>query len=192
MHRKSSTAHYLSRIPLLPVPALRLLAFVTGLLLISCGPSSKNADGQDFIHHPAPHHRALAENPKRILLGMRSVGEDWICFRSTPTAGDEWIADRAHDKAAVKRVRRDEAGKPSTETDVYLSVHRYVDEEGSEGDEELRVTCDWATGTLDLAYLGSDPAVKKSIAKLPPFAPPHRQQYLAIVSEITQKWNPTK
>lgn len=174
------------------MPALRLLAFLTSLLLISCGPSSKDADAQDYIHLPAPHHRALAENPRRILLGMRSVGEDWICFRSTPEAGDEWIIDRAHDKAAIKRVRRDEASKPSTETDVYLSRHRYIDAEGNESAEELRVTCDWTTGTLDLAYLGSDPAVKKSIANLPPFAPQHRQQYVDLVTKITQKWGLAK
>ncbi len=184
----TSTAPHSSRITWHLAPALRLLAFVTGLLLISCGPSSKNADAQDFIHLPAPHHRALAENPRRILLGMRSVGEDWVCFRSTAIAGDEWIIDRGHDKASVKRVRRDEAGKPTTETDVYLSSHRYTDAEGNEGDEELRVTCDWTTGTLDLAYLGSDPAVKKSIANLPPFAPPHRQQYVDLVAEIDKNW----
>jgi hypothetical protein len=173
------------------VPVTHLLVALIGLLLISCGPS-KDSDAQAFIHQPAPHHRALAENPRRILLGMRTVGDDWICFRSSPTSGDEWIIDRAHDQAAVKRVRRDAAGKPTTETDSYLSGHRYKNEEGIEGDEELRVTCDWTTGTLDLAYLGSDPAVKKSIANLPPFAPPHRQQYMDLVTQIVKKWHPMK
>lgn len=173
--------------------ALPLLAVLLGLslMLIACGPSN-NADGQALTHLEAPHKRGLAENPRRILLGMRSVGEDWICFRSTTTAGDEWLIDRAHDKAAVKRVRHDEAGKPTTETDSYLSGHRYKDEEGTEGDEELRVTCDWTTGTLAIAYLGSDPAIKKSLAALPPFAPQHRVQYVEFVSKITQKWGLTK
>lgn len=160
-------------------------------MLISCGPA-KNTGAQDLIHLPVPHQRGLAENPRRILLGMRSIGEDWICFRSTPTAGDEWLIDRAHAIAAVKRVRHDEAGKPTTETDSYLSGHRYKDDEGNEGDEELRVTCDWTTGTLAIAYLGSDPAVKNSLAKLPPFAPQHRVQYVDLVTQIAHKWGLTK
>ncbi len=168
--------------------ALPLLAAFIGLMLISCGPS-KNTDAQAVIHLPVPHQRGLAENPRRILLGMRSVGEDWICFRSTPEAGDEWIIDRAHVKATVKRVRHDEAGKPTTETDSYLSGHRYKDEEGIEADEELRVTCDWTTGILSIAYLGSDPAVQKAIAKLPPFAPDHRVQYMDWVAQIVKKWS---
>jgi hypothetical protein len=169
--------------------ALPLLAALLGLMLISCGPS-RNTDEQARIHLPVPHQRGLAENPRRILLGMRSISEDWTCFRSTPDAGDEWLIDRAHDKAAVKRVRHDEAGKPTTETDSYLSGHRYKDEEGSEGDEELRVTCNWTTGTLSIAYLGSDPDVKKSIAKLPAFAPEHRLQYMDLVTKIVKKWTP--
>lgn len=169
--------------------ALPLLTALIGLMLISCGPS-RNTEAQALIHLPVPHQRGLAENPRRILLGMRSIGEDWTCFRSTPDAGDEWLIDRAHDKAAVKRVRHDEAGKPTTETDSYLSGHRYKDEEGIEGDEELRVTCDWNTGTLAIAYLGSDPDVKKSLAKLPPFAPEHRLQYMDLVTKIAKKWTP--
>lgn len=173
----------------IPLHALPLLGALFGLMLSACRPS-QNTDAQAFIHLPAPHQRGLAENPRRILLGMRSIGEDWICFRSTPQAGDEWLIDRAHDQAAVKRVRHDEAGKPTTETDVYLSGRRYKDEEGIEGDEELRVTCDWSTGTLDIVYLGSDPTVKKSIAKLPPFAPQHRVQYVELVTQIAHKWTP--
>ena len=157
-------------------------------MLISCGPA-KNTGAQDLIHLPVPHQRGLAENPRRILLGMRSIGEDWICFRSTPEAGDEWLIDRAHTIAAVKRVRHDEAGKPTTETDSYLSGHRYKDQEGTEADEELRFTCDWTTGTLSIAYLGGDPAIKKSIAALPPFTPQHRVQYVDTVDHIVKKWS---
>ncbi len=119
---------------------------------------------------------------------MRAVGADWICIRSTPAAGDEWLINAAHDKAAVKRVRHDEAGKPTAETDVYLSGRRYKNEEGSEADEELRVSCDWTTGTLGLAYLGADPAIKKSLADLPPFTPKQRGQYVDVVDGITKKW----
>lgn len=196
-HTPTHPRHPHDRPATLPPPrriahhALPLLTAIMSLMLIACGPS-KNTDAQALIHLPVPHQRGLAENPRRILLGMRSVGEDWICFRSTPEAGDEWLIDRAHDKAAVKRVRHDEAGKPTTETDSYLSGHRYKDEEGIEADEELRVTCDWTTGTLAIAYLGSDPTIKKSLAKLPPFAPQHRLQYVDFVTKIVQKWGLTK
>lgn len=188
-HRPVARTRALSR--RIVLHALPWLAAFIGLMLSACDPS-KNTDAQAFIHLPAPHHRGLAENPRRILLGMRSIGEDWICFRSTPEAGDEWIIDRARDTAAVKRVRHDEAGRPTTETDVYLSGRRYTDDEGIEGAEELRVTCDWTTGALAIAYLGSDPAIQKSIAKLPPFAPQHRVQYVDLVTQIGHRWNLTK
>lgn len=189
-HHRPAVHTHPRRIALHALPRLAALIGLS-LMLIACGPS-KNTDAQDLIHLPVPHQRGLAENPRRILLGMRSIGEDWICFRSTPEAGDEWLIERAHDKAAVKRVRHDEAGKPTTETDSYLSGRRYKNEEGIEGDEEFRVTCDWTTGTLAIAYLGSDPAVQKAIAKLPPFAPQHRLQYMDLVAQIVKKWNLTK
>jgi hypothetical protein len=166
----------------------RLGVVLAGLLLLSCGRSSTNSDGEAFVHLTTPHARGLAENPKRLLLGMRAVGEKWICFRSTTTGGDEWIIDRAKDKVAVKRVRHDEAGKPTTETDVYLSGRRYVDAEGNEGAEELRVGCDWSTGVLDIVYLGDDRALKKSLEKLPPFDAQHRLAYVGRVEEIVKKW----
>ena len=167
---------------------LRMGMVVVGVMLISCGRSSTNADGEAFVHLEGPHARGLAENPKRLLLGMRAVGPKWICFRSTAVGGDEWIIDRAKDKAAVKRVRHNEAGKPSTETDVYLSGRRYLDDEGNEGAEELRVSCDWSTGVLDIVYLGDDRALKKSLAELPPFDAKHRLAYVGRVEEIVKKW----
>ena len=167
---------------------LRMGVGVVGLMLIACGRSSTNADGVALEHLTAPHARGLAENPKRLLLGMRAVGEKWICLRSTVSGGDEWIIDRAKDKAAVKRVRHNEAGKPSTETDVYLSGRRYVDEEGNQAAEELRVSCDWSTGVLDIVYLGDDRALKKNLAELPPFDAKHRLAYVERVEEIVKKW----
>ncbi len=166
----------------------RLGVVLAGLLLLSCGRSSTSSDGEAFVQLTAPHARGLAENPKRLLLGMRPVGEHWICFRSTASGGDEWIIDRAKDKVAVKRVRHNEAGKPTLETDVYLSGHQYVNEEGNQAAEELRVSCDWSTGVLDIVYLGDDRALKKSLEKLPPFDPKHRLAYVGRVEEIVKKW----
>lgn len=153
------------------------------ILLPGCDPSSNPAP----LQHEAQHKRGLAENPRRILLGMRPIDPSWICFRCVGNR-DEWLSDPAHDIAAVKRVDRDAEGLPLVEVDTYLSGKKYTNTEGNVSDEELRVQCDWRTGVITLTYLGGDATVQKSIAQLPPFTPQTRITCTDLVTSITQKW----
>jgi hypothetical protein len=163
---------------------LSVIATLIAFLMSACDPSGGGA----LPHLDGPHKRGLAENPKRTLMGMRPIGGHWICFRSTSIGGDEWISDRAHDKAAVKCVRRDEGSVPVSETDYYRSGRRYLTEEGSEADEELRVSCDWTTGEISIAYLGDERGIEKPIKLLPAFSPQTKAAYLDLVASVVAKW----
>jgi hypothetical protein len=159
------------------------------LWLAACDPpaTSRPYPNPKLTQHKQQHKRGLAENPQRVLLGMRPIGEKWFCFRCTD-AGDEWIIDPVHDQAAVKMVRRDSDGNPLLERDQYCSGRRYIDLEGDESIEEFRVECDWKTGVISIAYLGDDSVLEKAIANLPPFSSQTRTAYLDLVASVEKKW----
>ena len=156
---------------------------LTTMLLVfaGCGPSA-------LPHFAGPHKQGLSENPQRLKLGMRAIGSTWICFRSTEIAGDEWIIDASKDIAAVKNVRRDQEGNAMRETDVYISGKKYLSEDGGDSHEELRVSCDWSSEVIELAYLGDDPNIRKWVEKLPPFSSATKAQYVDLVRRIALLW----
>jgi hypothetical protein len=148
------------------------------ILLVAAGLSTSNA--QRIQHNEDAHVRALAENTQRTRIGLRPVGKDWICFRSSH-GKDEWIANEA-DKAAVKVVRRDARGQLLSEEDRYLSGKwATVDEAVLE--EELVLTYDYASKQMEVSYIGSNPEIKRELEHAKT-----NQGRLDLVKRVKSQW----
>lgn len=100
--------------------------------------------------------RAESANPLRSRVGLRQIGQTWICFRSNH-GKDEWLIN-PNDRSADKCVQYDLQGKLLWENDSYFSGHSiWID--GQTVQEQILIHYDYIRKNVEIWYIGNDPTV---------------------------------
>lgn len=133
---------------------------------------------------PQPSPNTMAENQQREKVGLRTVKPTWHLYR-VEFGAEDWKVKQ--NGSLAKRIQRDSKGNPLWEEDYYQSGKTYTTENGGRDWESITVHYDYGSGTLEVHYIGEDPAIHAAFDDLKSKASTPAKK-LSVVDDTLKAW----
>lgn len=155
---------------------IALLCVIVICLAASCKRITKASTGIPAI--------TMKENGRRAALGLQVVGTNWFLY-SSEFGEENWKIDPKGYLA--KKIHRDSQNTIQWEEDHYYSGKSFrANPDDPTEWEMLTLHYEYATGILDLRYVGQDVSIITLVTKSA--AAPTLSDKLKIADEILKKW----
>ena len=134
---------------------------------------------------PKPSLTTMVENRNRENLGVRTIKAEWYLYR-IQFGHEDWKLS-SHDRWLAKRVQRDSKEKLLWEEDYYHSGKTFKTANNGTGWESITIHYDYRSQTLEVHYIGKNPALIKAFEMLKGKASTQTEK-LSVVDTTLKEW----